>query len=288
MAERLGLGPEICLARNPKLVYGRMTGWGQTGPMALAAGHDIDYIALAGALEPIGREGEKPLPPLNLVGDFGGGGMLLAFGMLAAILSARQTGEPQVLRRFTDHLGRHQVGHRAHLRPGVLAGAVLSQDAVGRRGQLHGPFSGQSLASIETPNAKTIVFHLTRPTVTGRVDRQLMTLAPVPTARAPTPPTTPRRSPPARTSVSSYQNGVVANLVRNPHWDQTSDPNRPALPDKIIVQMSQDDSVISQRLIADSGNDQYAFGESFVSPAQLAQLQGNASAIRNCQSSRCT
>jgi alpha-methylacyl-CoA racemase len=97
VAERLGLGPEICLARNPKLVYGRMTGWGQTGPMAVAAGHDIDYIALAGALDPIGREGEKPVPPLNLVGDFGGGGMLLAFGMVAAILSARQTGEGQVI-----------------------------------------------------------------------------------------------------------------------------------------------------------------------------------------------
>jgi alpha-methylacyl-CoA racemase len=97
VAERLGLGPDICLARDPRLVYGRMTGWGQTGPMAQTAGHDIDYIALAGALEPIGRAGEKPLPPLNLVGDFGGGGMLLAFGMLAAILSARQTGKGQVV-----------------------------------------------------------------------------------------------------------------------------------------------------------------------------------------------
>ncbi|MGH9097902.1 MAG: CaiB/BaiF CoA transferase family protein, partial [Acidimicrobiales bacterium] len=93
----LGVGPDDCWARNRALVYGRMTGWGQEGPMALAAGHDIDYIALAGALDPIGREGEKPLPPLNLVGDFGGGGMLLAFGMVAAILSARQTGEGQVI-----------------------------------------------------------------------------------------------------------------------------------------------------------------------------------------------
>jgi alpha-methylacyl-CoA racemase len=97
VAERLGLGPDVCLARNPKLVYGRMTGWGQTGPMAQAAGHDIDYIALAGALDPIGRAGERPVPPLNLVGDFGGGGMLLAFGMVAAILSARQTGRGQVI-----------------------------------------------------------------------------------------------------------------------------------------------------------------------------------------------
>jgi len=97
VAERLGLGPDECLGRNPALVYGRMTGWGQRGPMAARAGHDIDYIALAGALEPIGRAGERPLPPLNLVGDFGGGGMLLAFGMVAALLSARQTGKGQVV-----------------------------------------------------------------------------------------------------------------------------------------------------------------------------------------------
>ena len=97
VAERLGLGPDQCLARNPKLVYGRMTGWGQDGPMAAAAGHDIDYIALAGVLDPIGRAGERPVPPLNLVGDFGGGGMLLAFGMLAAILHAGRTGEGQVV-----------------------------------------------------------------------------------------------------------------------------------------------------------------------------------------------
>jgi alpha-methylacyl-CoA racemase len=97
VAERLGLGPDVCLARNPKLVYGRMTGWGQEGPLAQAAGHDIDYIALAGALEPLGRAGDRPLPPLNLVGDFGGGGMLLAYGMLAAILSAGRTGAGQVV-----------------------------------------------------------------------------------------------------------------------------------------------------------------------------------------------
>jgi alpha-methylacyl-CoA racemase len=97
VAERLGIGPEVCLARNPKLVYGRMTGWGQRGPMALAAGHDIDYIALAGALEPLGRAGDRPLPALNLIGDFGGGGMLLAFGMVAAIISAQRTGEGQVV-----------------------------------------------------------------------------------------------------------------------------------------------------------------------------------------------
>ena len=97
VAERLGLGPDVCLARNPKLAYGRMTGWGQDGPLADTAGHDIDYISIAGALDPIGRAGEAPVPPLNLVGDFGGGGMLLAFGMVAAILSARQTGAGQVV-----------------------------------------------------------------------------------------------------------------------------------------------------------------------------------------------
>jgi len=86
--ERLGVGPDVCLARNPRIVYGRMTGWGQEGPLAQVAGHDINYIALAGALEPIGRKGQKPLPPLNLVGDFGGGGMLLAFGVACALSSA--------------------------------------------------------------------------------------------------------------------------------------------------------------------------------------------------------
>jgi alpha-methylacyl-CoA racemase len=95
--ERLGLGPEQCLARNPKLVYGRMTGWGQQGPLAQAAGHDINYIALSGALHAIGRAGDKPLPPLNLVGDFGGGGMLLAFGVVCALLEARRSGRGQVV-----------------------------------------------------------------------------------------------------------------------------------------------------------------------------------------------
>jgi len=95
--ERLGLGPEECLARNPRLVYGRMTGWGQEGPYALAAGHDINYIALAGALEPIGRHGEAPVPPLNLVGDFGGGGMLLAFGMACGLIEAARSGQGQVV-----------------------------------------------------------------------------------------------------------------------------------------------------------------------------------------------
>ncbi|MFN8018812.1 MAG: CaiB/BaiF CoA-transferase family protein [Acidimicrobiales bacterium] len=95
--ERLGLGPDVCLERNPKLVYGRMTGWGQEGPYALAAGHDINYIALAGVLEPLGRAGDKPTPPINLIGDFGGGGMLLAFGVCAALLEASRSGEGQVI-----------------------------------------------------------------------------------------------------------------------------------------------------------------------------------------------
>ncbi|HEY0113107.1 MAG TPA: CaiB/BaiF CoA-transferase family protein [Allosphingosinicella sp.] len=95
--ERLGLGPEVLCADNPRLVYGRMTGWGQEGPLAQTAGHDINYIALAGALHTYGREGGPPTPPVNAVADFGGGGMLLAFGMLAGILSARATGKGSVI-----------------------------------------------------------------------------------------------------------------------------------------------------------------------------------------------
>jgi alpha-methylacyl-CoA racemase len=95
--EKLGLGPEQCLARNPKLVFGRMTGWGQTGPLAQAAGHDINYISLSGALHGLGRRGEKPLPPSNLVGDFGGGAMYLAFGLMCAIHEAGQSGKGQVV-----------------------------------------------------------------------------------------------------------------------------------------------------------------------------------------------
>src|SRR5579863_1334922 len=95
--ERLGLGPDVCLARNPRLVYGRMTGWGQDGPMALAAGHDINYIALAGALYAIGRKGEAPVPPLNLIGDFGGGALYLALGVVAGLLEAHKSGKGQVI-----------------------------------------------------------------------------------------------------------------------------------------------------------------------------------------------
>ena len=97
VAERLGVGPDLCLARNPKLVYGRMTGWGQDGPLAARAGHDIDYIAISGALSAFGRAGGPPVPPLNVVGDFGGGAMLLALGVVAALLEASRTGLGQVV-----------------------------------------------------------------------------------------------------------------------------------------------------------------------------------------------
>ena len=97
VVERLGLGPDVCLARNPRLVYGRMTGWGQSGPLAPAAGHDLNYIALTGALDAIGRKGAPPTPPLNLLGDYAGGSLYLAMGMLAAIIEARQSGKGQVV-----------------------------------------------------------------------------------------------------------------------------------------------------------------------------------------------
>lgn len=117
--ERLGLGPEVCLQHNPALVYGRMTGWGQEGPMANAAGHDINYIALAGALHGIGRAGEKPAIPLNLVGDFGGGGLMLAYGMVCALLEAKNSGQGQVVDAamidgtaalMASTFGAHQTG----------------------------------------------------------------------------------------------------------------------------------------------------------------------------------
>jgi alpha-methylacyl-CoA racemase len=95
--EKLGLGPDVCLKRNPRLVYGRMTGWGQEGPLAKVAGHDINYISLSGALHTIGRKGETPVPPLNLVGDFGGGGMMLAFGIVCALFESQKSGKGQVV-----------------------------------------------------------------------------------------------------------------------------------------------------------------------------------------------
>ncbi len=97
VAERLGFGPDVCAARNERLVFGRMTGWGQDGPYAPTAGHDINYIALGGVLAHLGRAGDKPTPPINLVGDFGGGGMLLAFGVVCALLEAQRSGMGQVV-----------------------------------------------------------------------------------------------------------------------------------------------------------------------------------------------
>ena len=97
VCEKLGFGPEECLARNPKLVFARMTGWGQTGPLAQAAGHDLNYIAITGALHAIGRHGERPVVPLNLVGDFGGGGMLLVTGVMGGLLEAAKSGQGQVI-----------------------------------------------------------------------------------------------------------------------------------------------------------------------------------------------
>ena len=97
VAERLGIGPDVCLARNPKLVYARMTGFGQTGPLAQNAGHDINYVALGGALAHIGRHGQAPVPPLNLVGDMGGGGLFLAFGTVSALFEAQRSGLGQVI-----------------------------------------------------------------------------------------------------------------------------------------------------------------------------------------------
>ena len=97
VTERLGVGPEQCAARNPKLVYGRVTGWGQDGPLSQAAGHDMNYIALTGALHSVGRHGEKPTPPMYLVGDFGGGTLYLALGVVAALLEAKSSGKGQVV-----------------------------------------------------------------------------------------------------------------------------------------------------------------------------------------------
>jgi len=135
VTERLGLGPKDCMARNKKLVYGRMTGWGQEGPLSTAAGHDINYIGLSGALHGIGTAGNKPVPPLNLVGDFGGGGMFLAFGLVCALLEAKGSGEGQVVDaamidgsailmsmffsfaaagRFTDQRGTQMLDGGAH------------------------------------------------------------------------------------------------------------------------------------------------------------------------------
>jgi alpha-methylacyl-CoA racemase len=135
VAERLGVGPDDCLARNPQLVYARMTGWGQTGPLAQSAGHDLNYISLAGVLHQIGPTGGKPVVPLNVIGDFGGGGLLLAYGVMCALWESRQSGRGQVVDaamlegalsfmamffgyreqdQFADRTGSHLLGGGAH------------------------------------------------------------------------------------------------------------------------------------------------------------------------------
>ncbi|MGI9246940.1 MAG: CaiB/BaiF CoA transferase family protein [Steroidobacteraceae bacterium] len=116
VTERLGFGPEACLARNPKLVYGRMTGWGQTGPLAHAAGHDINYISISGALGMIGEPGRKPVPPLNLVGDYGGGAMMLLAGVLAALIEAGRSGRGQVIDAAMTDGSAALMGFFFHLR----------------------------------------------------------------------------------------------------------------------------------------------------------------------------
>ena len=124
VVERLGLSPDVLAARNPRLVYGRMTGFGQSGPLAHAAGHDIDYIALAGALEPLGRGGEKPVPPLNLLGDFGAGGMLLVTGVLAALLERGISGRGQVVdAAMVDGAALLTTMLHAHRQVGLWSGA---------------------------------------------------------------------------------------------------------------------------------------------------------------------
>ncbi|MEA3216086.1 MAG: alpha-methylacyl-CoA racemase [Acidimicrobiia bacterium] len=119
--ERLGLGPDICLERNPRLVYGRMTGWGQEGPYSQAAGHDINYIALAGCLAHIGRPGQAPVPPLNLGGDFGGGGMLLVVGVLCGLLETQRSGRGQVVdAAMVDGAAMLMTGFHAAMAAGAL------------------------------------------------------------------------------------------------------------------------------------------------------------------------
>jgi alpha-methylacyl-CoA racemase len=123
VAERLGFGPEVALARNPRLVYARMTGWGQDGPYAGSAGHDLTYLAVSGALEAFAGSDGRPVPPLNLLGDFGGGGMLMAFGIVSAVLNARTTGVGQVVdAAIVDGVASMTAMHQAMLASGMWAG----------------------------------------------------------------------------------------------------------------------------------------------------------------------
>jgi alpha-methylacyl-CoA racemase len=129
--ERLGLGPDVLLARNPRLVYGRVTGWGQTGPLAKAAGHDINYIAITGALAAIGRKGEPAVPPLNLVGDFGGGSMFLAFGIMAALWERERSGLGQVVDAAMVDGVTHLMSAFAGLLPGGRISVERDQSLLG-------------------------------------------------------------------------------------------------------------------------------------------------------------
>ena len=160
VAERLGLGPDVCLARNPRLVYGRMTGWGQEGPLAKAAGHDINYIALTGALHAIGVK-DKPTPPLNLVGDFGGGGMLLAFGMVCGLLEAQRSGKGQVI-------DAAMVDGAALLLGGIygMAGAGLWNDNDRETNMLDG--GAHFYGTYETKDGKFVSHRLDRAAVLRR------------------------------------------------------------------------------------------------------------------------
>ena len=146
--ERLGLGPDELAKVNPKLVFGRMTGFGQDGPLASAAGHDINYIALAGVLHAIGRKGEAPVPPLNLVGDFGGGGMFLAFGVVCALLEAQKSGKGQVVdAAMVERLGDADGADVWHVRAGQLEGRARRQRARHRRALVrHLPDQGRQVA----------------------------------------------------------------------------------------------------------------------------------------------
>ena len=147
VAERLGLGPETCLARNPRLVYGRMTGWGQEGPLAHEAGHDINYIAVAGALGAIGPADGDPVVPLNLVGDMGGGGMLLALGVCAGVLHARATGEGQVVdAAMTDGTALQLAAPTGSSRAGSGRTAAARTSSTARR-RSTGPTAARTAAT---------------------------------------------------------------------------------------------------------------------------------------------
>ncbi|MFV3127126.1 CaiB/BaiF CoA transferase family protein [Niveispirillum sp. KHB5.9] len=173
--ERMGLGPTECLARNPRLVYGRMTGWGQTGPLAPRAGHDINYIAVAGMLHAIGGAGQPPTVPLNVIGDYGGGAMFLVTGLLAGLLSAGRTGKGQVVdAAMTDgtvlltslfqaflHTGQWQDRRGANLLDGFAPFYRCYECADGRHvavGALEPPFFAQLLAGLGLPTGRFVQY----------------------------------------------------------------------------------------------------------------------------------